>query len=151
MNIICDIFRDIFRPLLTVVLAIFIPVLTAVIGYFLGSVKFFREHQLKMYGDALPHIMKFSFDRQAGVDEKSFNAALQIMLLYASRNVVLKLDDAISIIIDPSRGNFITAMQKAIVEMRRDIQPWWRARKRMLRQDEIKHFYVKVMDFQSDA
>ena len=114
-------------------------VLAAAIGYVVGAAKFFKEHQLKMYGEALPELLKGTFDPK-NADEKFFNQSLSKIWLYASRDVALKVDVALSRAVDPSRGSFMDAMQSAIVAMRKDIQPWWRIRKRRMNENDVNHF-----------
>jgi len=123
---------------------ILIPIIAAVIGYFLGSVKFFREHQLKMYGELLPRILQFAYTPRRSEDQEEFNAAVARIWLYASKDTALKLDWALSCWVKPERGDFHAAMQNAIVAMRNDIQPWWRLRKRRIKAEEVKHFQIKA-------
>ena len=129
----------------TNLLMIYVQVLAAVIGYWLGSVKFFREHQLKMYGEVLPPLVKFTFNPWGDGDEKEFNAALLKIWLYASKDVARKLDRVISCMLNSERGNYVTEWQKVIVAMRRDVQPCWRWRQRKMNKDEVQHFYASAV------
>jgi hypothetical protein len=121
-----------------------LAVLTAVLGYFVGSVKFFKEHQLRMYGEALPALLRLTFDPQPGQTEQDFNAALSKVWLYGSKDVCTKLDWAIGCRLVPDRGNFIEEMKKTIVEIRKDIQPWWRLKQRGLATNAPGHFYIQI-------
>jgi hypothetical protein len=74
-------------------------------------------------------------------DEGEFNKALGKLWLYGSRSVALKMDYAISIMIKGSRGNITTALQEAVVEMRKDIQlPYVRR----VKPQEVKHIYSRI-------
>ena len=54
---------------------ILVAALTAFLGYWVGSAKFYKEHQIKMYGDALPAFLEFMFERTPAYEAK-YNAAV---------------------------------------------------------------------------
>jgi len=126
--------------LLTMASAIFV----GAVGYWFGAGKFFKEHQLIVYGANLPALMKFTFHPEGSEDEREFNEALARILLYSSKNVVEKIDTAVSYRLVPERGDFVTAMRSAIAAMRRDIQPWWRFRSKFMSEKKIEHMYLSL-------
>ncbi len=111
--------------------------LLALLGFFFGAIKFFREEKQKAYRELLPPIIRWSFRPTEGL-EKEFNEATCKLLLYGNKDVAKKLDPVLSIMIKPSRGDLIKAYQELIAAMREDIQilPWQR-----LKPEKIKHFY----------
>ena len=126
--------------LLSTVLPYALPILTAILGYYIGSYKFFREQVLKAYEEILPEIRKYLSDPPEKRDRKKYVTALAKMWIYARKDAAQKLDTAISYAVVPERGDFIQAMQIAISAIRKDIQPWWRRGERNINADEIKHF-----------
>ena len=61
------------------------------------------------------------------------------MWLYFSKDAARKVDQAISIAVDPRRGDFTKAVQGALAEMRKDLQlfSWQR-----IEPDDIQHVRV---------
>jgi hypothetical protein len=113
---------------------------SGLIGYFFGAAKIFREEKQKIYVDILPIILKVAYDRQAS-DEKDFNNALSKLWLYGNKKVTRKMENALSILHKPTRGNFTKAAQEAIVEMRKDIQisPFQK-----IEPKDVNHIYTKL-------
>lgn len=129
------------------IIAIAVPIITGLVGFFLGAVKFFREEKQKAYKVFLPTIIRMRFrGGESKTDEREFNEALSLLLLYGSKKAIQKTFSAIAIMHKPSRGNIIKAFQEAIAVMREDVQifPWlpWRR----LRPEEITQFYSIVSD-----
>ncbi len=123
------------------VIIILLPILfSAIVGYFLGAAKTFREQKLKAYEEILPPIVKAAFNPDKS-DEPEFNKALLKLWLFASRRVALKMDYALAILVKPERGNAQVALQEAIAEIRSDIQilKWQKVEPK-----EVKHFYSKI-------
>jgi len=124
---------------------ILLPIILVVVGYlfghFLGSLKFFHEHKLRMYEEALPALLRYLFTPGGGEIENKFNQALSKMWLYGNKDVCDKMDEAITKRMKPSQGNFVPALQEFILEMRKDIQPIWRWKKRQLSEGQPKHFF----------
>lgn len=117
-----------------------VAVVTALAGYYAGRFKTFREGKQKAYEEIIPIVLKVAYHREAE-DEREFNKALARLWLYGSRSVALKMDYAISIMIKGSRGNITTALQEAVVEMRKDIQlPYVRR----VKTQEVKHIYSRI-------
>lgn len=122
-------------------------VVSGVLGYSLGVVKFFREEKQKAYRELLPPILRIAFRLpRRPPDEKEFNEALSKLWLYGSKKVAKKMDTAVAIMHDHSRGDMIRGFQEAIIAMRNDIQilPWlpWRR----LKPEEVKHFYSHIVE-----
>jgi len=120
-----------------------IALITALVGYWIGSMRFFKEHQLRVYGEVLPVILKYAFDLGDRNDEVEFNKALSKVWLYASKEVAIQLDKAVSCTVDPRRGDFKSELQAAIVAMRKDVLPKWYWVDRSLKKDEVKHYYFR--------
>ena len=122
--------------------ALIFAILTGCIGFILGSVKFFREEKQRAYRELLPPILKFAFHRETSQDEKEFNEALSKLWLYGNNEVAKKMDRAISIMHNHSRGDMMMAFQEAVVAMRKDIQilPWQR-----LKPEEVNHLYSTMV------
>lgn len=122
----------------------FFPLITALAGYWIGSIKHFSEEKQKAYRELLPPIIKFAYDRKEG-DEIEFHKALTKLWLYASKSVAQKMENALSIIHDG--GNPTPALQETIADMRKDIQrfpllPIWPWQK--LEPKDINHIYTKI-------
>ena len=122
----------------------YIAIITALAGYWIGSLKYFAEEKQKAYTDLLPPIVKFAYDRKEG-DEIEFHRALMKLWLYASKPVAIKMEKALSIIHDG--GDATPALQETIVEMRKDIQrlplfPIWPWQK--LEPKDINHLYTII-------
>ena len=112
----------------------------ALIGYLVGVFKAFREAKQKAYQEMLPPILKFAF-HSSEVSEGEYCEALCKLWLYGNRKVTVMMDDALLIAHDHSKGDLITALQKVIVEMRKDIQifPWQK-----IKSDEVQHLFTQI-------
>ena len=120
----------------------FFLIISGIIGYVVGTVKSFREEKQKAYGEILPPILKMVYHPQDETDEKEFGRALSKLWLYGNKKVTKKMDRAVSILHNHSRGNIGEALQEAVVEMRKDIQIWsWQ----MLETNDVKHLYTRIM------
>ena len=124
-------------------LTLIVIVLSGLVGYVFGVAQAFRAQKQKAYSDILPPILKFAYDKKCEQDEREFNKSLSILWLYASKAVTRKMEQAISIMHHPDRGNLTEALQKAIIEMRKDIQicPW-----QMLDSKNVNHLYTKIVN-----
>lgn len=114
---------------------------SALVGYLIGTVKSFRDEKQKAYGELLPLIVKMAY-KPSPDDEKDFNKALNKLWLYANKEVAFKVDKVASILVDPTRGNKVEAIQQAIVAMRKDIHHKWPFSK--IKPDEVKHLYMRI-------
>jgi len=135
-----------------------VALFTAAIGYYLGTIKFFREHQLRVYGDILPHILRTIYRDPTDVMtskgdclqerremEFAFNRALAHVWLYCSRDVALKADEVARRLAKPGRGSLTEAAQALVAAMRADVQRRWPTyRQPKLEPNEIKHLYSRV-------
>lgn len=126
-----------------IILQLAIAIVTGAIGYFVGSAKSFREAKQKAYSELLAPILKIGYgysDLRNPENEDEFSKALALLWLYGNKKVAMKMDFAVSIIIDQSRGSFTEAMQQVITEMRKDLQllPW-----QSLKPEELKHLYAR--------
>jgi len=117
-----------------------VAVLTAFAGYYAGRLKTFREGKQKAYEEIIPVVLKVAYHPESK-DEVEFNKVLSKLWLYGSRGVALKMDYAISIMINHSRGDLTAAFQEAVVEMRKDIQPPYARR---VEPQEVKHIYSRI-------
>lgn len=116
-----------------------VGLITGTLGYYLGKVKEFRENKQKIYSQIAPVIVEMIFNRQAD-KHKEYNSAILLSWLYANKNVARQWDKIESILSDSTRGDIIKEIQNVIVEMRKDIQPFfWQN----LKADEVKHIYTK--------
>lgn len=120
---------------------VLVPVITLIIGFYLGYGRFWKEQKHKAYKELLPPIIKMAYDRKRE-NEDDFNKAQSILWLYANKNVAIKMDTAISRIVNPDRGNVSEALKEAIVEMRKDLHKWYG--RQSLKSADIKHLYSKV-------
>ena len=117
--------------------------LSAVIGYFFGLAKSFREGKQKAYIEILLPILKMTFHPASEEDEKEFSKALTKLWLYGNKTVTRKMENALSILHHPEGGAEIKkALQEAVVEMRKDIQilPW-----QTIEPEEVKHLYTRII------
>lgn len=116
-------------------------VLTGVIGYFIGTIKFYREEKHKAYGEMIPPILKMAYHPQDVKDEQEYSKALIKLWLYGSKKVTLKMEDALKIMHNPKKGNLTNALQDVVAAARRDIQIWpWQR----LRAEDINHLYTRI-------
>lgn len=114
--------------------------LSAWIGYFAGAAKSFREQKQSIYSEIIPTFIKVAYDpKQADTEE--FNKALTKLWLFGSRKVALKMNSAISILHESSRGNLTEALQEAIVEIRSDLQF---SSEEDLLPSEVTHIFTKI-------
>jgi len=122
-----------------------VAVLAAVMGYFVGYAKHFREQKHRIYADALPVLARMVF-KQSSTENPEYNRVIMMMWLYGSRAAAIAFDRVVEIKIVPERGDLIPALQAAVAAMRRDIQVWaWLPWKR-IRAQEIKHLFIGVLD-----
>lgn len=128
----------------TIVIPVLMLLASAMIGYFLGSLKFTRENKMKIYAHILPKIIDFGFKRVL-TDEnmEDFNTSLDQAWLYANRDVALKLC-AVARIKAGHEGNFTEAMQEAIVAMREDIHNWWSPCVGKIKPEEVTHMHFSL-------
>ena len=123
-----------------ILLIIISTVIGGLIGYFVGIARAFREEKQKAYGEILPTIIRVAYNANRK-DEEEFGKALGKLWLYGSKKVAVKMDIAVSILHDSTRGDKTKALQEAVAEMRKDIQvmPWQR-----LRPEDVKHLYSRL-------
>jgi hypothetical protein len=109
-------------------------------GYIVGVAKTFREEKQRAYEEILPVVLKVAYNPEKK-DEEDFGKALSKLWLYGSKEVTNKMDEAVSILHDPKRGNITEALQEAVAEMRRDIQilPWQK-----IDPKEVRHLYSRI-------
>lgn len=119
---------------------IILIIISGLIGYIIGTCKAFREAKQKAYQEMLPPILKFAF-RSEQIDEGEFCEALCKLWLYGNRKVTKKMDNAVWIAHDQTRGNMIKALQEVIVEMRNDIQLFTWSR---IKPDDVKHLFTRI-------
>jgi hypothetical protein len=115
-------------------------VLGGFVGYLVHTVQSFREKQQEAYKEFLPPIVEMVYDPKHA-DVSAYNRALLQLWLYGSEPVTAKLD-GLYVIHKPERGDPVSALQKIIVAIRSDIQPWWRWKR--LRPEDIHHLYTNV-------
>jgi hypothetical protein len=122
--------------------SIVLIVLSGIIGYFVGAIKSFREEKQKAYGEIIPPILKMAYNPQDMKDEQDYSKALGKLWLYGSKGVAQKMEAALKIMHDPSKGNVTKALQEAVVEMRKDIQLWpWQK----LKPEDVNHLYTRII------
>jgi len=130
---------DVFLNATYKIVLILLPIIfSALAGYAFGAAKTFKDTKLKIYEEILPTIVKVAFEPEKS-DQPEFNKAVLKLWLFASKKVALKMDHALSILINPERGDAAKALKETIVEMRSDIQflRWQR-----VKPDEVVHFYT---------
>jgi hypothetical protein len=116
-------------------------VITGVIGYFIGTIKSFREEKQKAYGEILPPILKMAYNPQDNIDEKEFSKALSKLWLYGSKKVTRRMENALKVMHDHNKGDITDALQEAVVEMRSDLQIWpWQK----LEPGDVNHLYTRI-------
>ena len=122
-------------------LQIAIVLISALLGYFLGVAKSFREEKQRAYGEILPAILKVAYHPERK-DEEDFGKALSKLWLYGNRKVTQKMDNAVSILHDHKRGDITKALQEAVIQMRKDVQilPW-----QNIKPEEVKHLYTRIV------
>jgi hypothetical protein len=120
-------------------LNIYYIILSGAIGYIVGTMKSFREAKHRAYFEILPPILKLAYHPEAA-DEKAYCEALSKLWLYGSKKVALKMEDALEAI-HRGKGNVTELLQKAVVEMRCDIQiATWQK----LRPKDVNHLYTRI-------
>jgi hypothetical protein len=112
----------------------------ALIGYIIGACKAFREAKQKAYQEILPPILKFAF-RSSQMKEGEYCEALCKLWLYGNKKVTKKMDYALWIAHDPSRGNMTKALQEVIVEMRKDIQL---LSCQTIKPEDVQHLFTRI-------
>lgn len=119
---------------------LFLLIVGAFLGYGLGLIKAFWEEKQRTYKEILPPIQKMAYHPEE-VDEREFNKALGQSWLYGSKDVAMKMDKVVSIMVDPSRGSLGEALQETVAAMRKDIQlfPWQR-----LKPKQVNHLYARL-------
>ena len=129
---------DLFWKIVLIAVSV---VLTGIIGYFIGTIKFFREEKHKAYGEMIPPILKMAYHPQDSKDEQEYSRALIKLWLYGSKKVALKMEEALKIMHDPAKGNVTRALQDVVAEARKDIQLWpWQR----LNPEDINHLYTRI-------
>jgi hypothetical protein len=115
-------------------------VLGGMIGYFVGIAKAFREQKQKAYEEILPVIIRVAYNAETK-DEEEFGRALSKLWLYGSKKVTSKMDTAVAILHDPTRGDKTKALQEAVAVMRQDVQilPWQK-----VEPEDVKHLYSHI-------
>ncbi len=128
-------------------MTLLVGLLLAIVGYWFGFSRSFKEHKLKVYGDMLPIMVRFLF---SGRDAKEFNKELVRMWVYADKAVAYQMEKAIRAARvlhgssvkdrDARKSEFLREVQTLIVAMRYDVQPWWRCGERTLSPERVTHF-----------
>lgn len=113
---------------------------TALIGYYFGRVRYFREEKQRIYTEVLPVLVKWAYDPSER-DNKEFNSALARIWLYANKDVAKSADKVVAQLLKSSPGNATKTLQQTIVAMRRDIQPFYWQR---LKAEDVQHLYLRV-------
>jgi hypothetical protein len=121
--------------------SLFLIILSGVIGYIVGAMKSFREEKQKAYGELIAPILKMAYNPQDVKDEQEFSKALTKLWLYGSKRVTQKMEHAIEIMHNPSRGNITKAFQEAVVEMRKDIQLFTCQN---IKPEDVNHLYTRI-------
>jgi hypothetical protein len=115
-----------------------LPILVSgLVGYFYGAAIAFRDQKLRAYEEILPIFIKVAFELSES-DQPEFNKAVMKVWLFASKNVALKVDHALAVLIRPERGDAKEALQDVISEMRADIQL---NRFQRIKPSQVSHFY----------
>jgi hypothetical protein len=120
---------------------LFFIILSGVIGYIIGAIKSFREEKQKAYGEIIPPILKMAYNPQDSIDEKEYAKALSKLWLYGSKKVTSKMEMALKLMHDHSKGNVTRALQEAVAEMRKDIQLFSFQK---LRPEDVNHLYTRI-------
>ncbi len=82
-----------------------------------------------------------AYNPQDAIAEKEYSKALSKLWLYGSKRVTEKMEAALKIMHDPSKGDVTRALQEAIVEMRNDIQLFSHQR---LKPEAVNHLYTRI-------
>lgn len=119
-----------------------LPVIfSAIVGYLFATARSFREEKQKAYSELLPSIVKMIYDPGSS-DEADFSKSLMKLWLYGSKRAARQMEEALSFFHNPEKGDVTQALQKAIVEMRKDIQVWpWQR----INPNEVGHLYTKIV------
>jgi hypothetical protein len=119
---------------------VWVPAVSVLLGYLVGSAKFFRESKHKAYQELLPPMVRMVYNPESA-DEAVYNQALMKLWLYGKKGVAKKMDFAVACILDPSRGDATKALQEAISKMRADIQLLWWQR---IPPEDIEHLFLRI-------
>jgi hypothetical protein len=132
---------NVFEILLKVGIVALPVIFSAIVGYLFATAKSFREEKQKAYSELLPSIVKMIYDPGSS-DEAEFSKSLMKLWLYGSKRTVRQMEEALSFFHNPGKGDVTQALQKAIVEMRKDIQVWpWQR----IKSNEVGHLYTKIV------
>jgi hypothetical protein len=136
-----DVFADIGKGIENISWNLFFIILSGVVGYVVGAIKSFREEKQKAYGEIIAPILKMAYNPQDSIDEKEYSKALSKLWLYGSKGVTRKMEAALEIMHDHSKGDVTRALQEAVAEMRKDIQlsPFQK-----LKPHDVNHLYTKI-------
>lgn len=130
----------VFESLLNVGIIALPVIFSAIVGYLFATVKSFREEKQRAYSELLPSIVKMIYDPGSS-KEAEFSNSLMKLWLYGSKRAAQQMEIALSLFHNPDKGDVTQALQKAIVEMRKDIQVWpWQR----MKPNEVGHLYTKV-------
>lgn len=122
---------------------ILLAIVVGIIGYAAGNMRAFRDAKQKAYENLVPTIIRFAYKNPlTEQDEVDFAIALAQLWLYANKKSALKMETAVSRIVDERRGNKTLALQEAICAMRNDVQYSWIRRWTKLKCEQINHLYV---------
>lgn len=124
--------------------AVLVALMMAIVGYIFGRAKTFLEGKQRVYEEILPILLRAAYD-PVNQDEEGLNKALSKLWLYGNKNVAKKMDEAVSIMVQPIRGDITKALQEAIAEMRKDIQTFFYWER--IKPEEIKHLYARITSF----
>lgn len=124
-----------------IMLIVLFVLFSGVVGYVVGTLKSFREEKQRAYAEILPPILQMAY-HPSKADEREFSKALSKLWLYANKKVTKKMDDALYILHDHSRGDLPTALQEVVAEMRKDIQilPWQK-----VKPEDVNHLYTRIV------
>ena len=136
-------FNNGLQPLtsfLKIIISVFTIFITGMIGYFVGVAKTFREQKEKIYSETIQPILTRAYE-PTKISDNEFNKSVAKLWLYSNKKVTKKLNKAISIMVDPRRGELTPALQETMSEMRKDIQLLFWQR---LEPKDFGHIYMQL-------
>jgi len=122
-------------------ISLFFIIFSGIVGYVVGALKSFREAKQKAYEEILPPILQMAYN-PSKADEGEFGKALCKLWLYANKKIAKKMDNALYILHDRSRGDLPKTLQEVVADMRKDIQvmPWQK-----VKPEDVHHLYTQIV------
>jgi ABC-type cobalt transport system substrate-binding protein len=121
---------------------------SGLLGYWIGTLTTYFEQKQRALADVVPSVFKVALGREVKpTDLDQLNRSLHLLWLYARPKTAKGVDKVLVCAKhpDPKSGgkDLIAAAQSAIVQMRKELRPWFLRWTSRLSSEDIKHFYFE--------